>query len=309
MRSLLPMLATAAVLLFAGEADAQPVRPAITAVSHLAIYSADMAKTEDFYVRQLGAVKRADPEDASGVRYYFSPRQFIEVLPLPSTAPAKLRMAHAAYVTADAEAMRRYLQAQHIAVPKTLTSGSDGSKWFVVSDPEGNRVQFIEQTKTLPGVPVNPLSGHIIHVGMITHDRDHMDAFYRGILGFRGYWQGGMHPDHPAWISQQVPDGRDWMEYMLVDGPEKTGIPASMDQATAGVLNHFALGVGNMQTTVTTLAGGERISKKNDGPKIGADGKWQFNMYDPDGTRAEFMEFHAVIKPCCSPFTAPDPEN
>jgi len=116
-----------------------------------------------------------------------------------------------------------------------------------------------------------------------------------------------MHPDHPTWISQQVPDGTDWMEYMIVSGPEKTGIPADMDQATAGVLNHFALGVANMEKTVTLLTDGERISEKNDGPKIGKDGKWQFNMYDPDGTRAEFMEFHAVVKPCCSPFTASDP--
>jgi len=163
--------------------------------------------------------------------------------------------------------------------------------------------------KNLPDVPVNPLSGHVIHIGMIVHDRALEDGFYRKLLGFRGYWAGGMHPDQPTWISQQVPDGRDWMEYMIVSGPEKTGIPADMSQATAGVLNHFALGVGNMEKTVTILTGGERLSEKNDGPKIGADGKWQFNMYDPDGTRAEFMEFHAVTKPCCSPFTAPDPEE
>jgi hypothetical protein len=82
-----------------------------------------------------------------------------------------------------------------------------------------------------------------------------------------------------------------------------------MPRSTAGVLNHFALGVANMEKTVTLLTEGGRISEKNDGPKIGADGKWQFNTYDPDGTRAEFMEFHAVIKPCCSPFTASDPEK
>ena len=42
-------------------------------------------------------------------------------------------------------------------------------------------------------------------------------------------------------------------------------------------------------------------------PKIGLDGKYQFNMYDPDGTRVEVMNFHATEKPCCSPFTADDP--
>jgi hypothetical protein len=42
-------------------------------------------------------------------------------------------------------------------------------------------------------------------------------------------------------------------------------------------------------------------------PKIGLDGKYQFNMYDPDGIRTEVMNFHATEKPCCSPFTADDP--
>ena len=42
-------------------------------------------------------------------------------------------------------------------------------------------------------------------------------------------------------------------------------------------------------------------------PKVGKDGKYQFNMYDPDGIRLELMEFHAVEKPCCSSFTADDP--
>jgi catechol 2,3-dioxygenase-like lactoylglutathione lyase family enzyme len=302
--------ASLAIILAAGGlAVAAPVRPAITAVSHLAVFAADPAKSEAFYVQKLGAVKGADPESAAGARYYFNPRQFVEVLPLPAGTPDKLRMSHAAYITADAEAMRRYLKANKIAVPKALSNGADGSKWFDVTDPEGNGVEFVELPKTLPAVPVNPLSGHIIHVGMIVHDRALMDKFYRELLGFRGYWAGGMHPDHPSWISQQVPDGRDWMEYMIVSGPEKTGIPADMSQATAGVLNHFALGVGNMEKTVTILTGGERLSEKTDGPKIGADGKWQFNMYDPDGTRAEFMEFHAVTKPCCSPFTAADPDE
>ena len=38
----------------------------------------------------------------------------------------------------------------------------------------------------------------------------------------------------------------------------------------------------------------------DNGTKVGRDGKGQFNMYDPDGIRAELMSFHAVEKPCCS---------
>jgi hypothetical protein len=44
-------------------------------------------------------------------------------------------------------------------------------------------------------------------------------------------------------------------------------------------------------------------------PKIGRDAKWQLSLIDPDGTRAEVMELHAIGKPCCSPFAASDPEK
>jgi hypothetical protein len=37
-------------------------------------------------------------------------------------------------------------------------------------------------------------------------------------------------------------------------------------------------------------------------------GKWQMNLYDPDGTRIEFMEFTPVQKPCGSEYTAPHPK-
>jgi hypothetical protein len=47
--------------------------------------------------------------------------------------------------------------------------------------------------------------------------------------------------------------------------------------------------------------------KPTEEPKVGRDGKWQLNLYDPDDTRTEFMEFKPAEKPCCSPFTGPHP--
>lgn len=290
-------------------AGAAAVRPPLTSVSHLAIYAADMAAADQFFTHNLGAAKRSDPEDAQGVRYYFNPIQFVEVLPLPAKeAQSKNRMDHMAYNTTDVKALKRYLAAHDIKATGGIHDGSDGSAWFDVKDPEGNVVQFVQPPKDPKPVADNPLSDHIIHFGFIVHDPDKENAFYRTVLGFRPYWWGGMH-DKAQWISQQLPDSTDWVEYMVVSGPQKEGIPADMSQADAGVLDHFALGVGNMEKTVTLLTGGDRISEKNDGPKIGRDGKWQYNMYTPDGTRTEFMEFHAVTKPCCSPFTASDPEK
>lgn len=300
-------------LTVATQASAAPARPAITGVSHIAVYSADPAKSEHFYVHDLGATKGIDPENPAGARYYFSPAQFVEVLPLPAgQADPKNRLDHVAFATADAEALRLYMAAKKIAVPAHVTKGGDGSAWFGVTDPEGNRVEFIQNPAKLPDVPVDPLSGHIIHVGYIIHNRALEDGFYRDVLGFRPYWYGGNEKDEtPVWISQQVPDGTDWLEYMVQKPTDGRGIPAGMSAPVAGILNHFSLGVANIEATYTTLWNGDRLQGQdpNGLPKIGRDAKWQLNLYDPDGTRAEVMEFHAIGKPCCSAFTAKDPEK
>jgi hypothetical protein len=62
-----------------------------------------------------------------------------------------------------------------------------------------------------------------------------------------------------------------------------------------------------MQKTWDTLKAANRLSSPNDHTQIGRDGKWQLNLFDPDGTRLEYMEFSNVQKPCCSDFTAPNP--
>jgi catechol 2,3-dioxygenase-like lactoylglutathione lyase family enzyme len=284
-------------------------RPAITGISHVAVYAADLAKSEQFYVHDLGAVKGSDPENAGGTRYYFAPTQFVEVLPLPAGSTSINRLDHVAFTTTDAERLRAYLGSKRITVPKRTTHGSDGSEWFAVRDPEDNKIEFVQAPRHLPDVAVNPLSSHVIHAGFIVHDRAREDGFFRSVLGFKPYWFGGMKEETPTWISQQVPDGTDWLEYMIVGTPEGRGIPASMKAADLGVLNHFSLGVRSAADAYALLWNGDRLAGQANTPKIGRDAKWQLNLLDPDGTRAEIMELHAIGKPCCSPFTATDPQN
>ena len=288
---------------------ATPARPPITGVSHIAVYASDPVKSERFYVHDLGAVKGEDPENPRGARYYFASTQFVEVLPLPPGPASINRLDHVAFVTADAQGLLEYLRSSHIAVPAAVQQGRDGSRWFDVIDPEGNKIEFVQSPANLPRVPVNAFSNHIIHVGYIIHNRALEDTFYRTLLGFKPYWFGGMRDDTPTWISQQVPDGTDWLEYMVVAPPDGRGIPATMSAADAGVLDHFSLGVANVETAYTLLWNGDRLDGQSNVPKIGRDAKWQLNLLDPDGTRAEVMEFHAIGKPCCSPFSASDPQK
>lgn len=302
--------ASAAILLMSISylyAQNETHRPLITGLSHLSVYSSDSAKSEHFYAHGLGGVKRADPEDAAGVRYYFNAVQFVEVLPLPAGYTSVNRLDHVAFNTANAEQLRKYLAAHGIAVPEKVESGSDGSRWFNVNDPEGNKVQFVQPPAKPASVPVNPLTAHMIHVGYLVHNPDAENKFFRELLGFRPYWHGGRTDTATDWISQEVPDGTDWIEYMVVSGPETTGIPASLPPGALGVMDHFSLGVFNMEKTVNLLWSEDRLTARHGPPQIGRDGKWQFNMFDADGTRAELMEFQPAVKPCCSEFTAASP--
>jgi hypothetical protein len=85
------------------------------------------------------------------------------------------------------------------------------------------------------------------------------------------------------------------------------GAPAAAIQQQLGVLNHLSIGVANTEQAVTTLDSEGRLNNEHVGPQIGKDGKWQYNLFDPERTRLELMEFAPVEKPCCSPFTAENP--
>ena len=319
-------ISLAAFVLVAASCAAQS-RPAILGISHMAVYTSDAAKTEHFYVHDIGLKKGDDPERSDGVRYWVNEEQFIEVLPLPSDAGVN-RLDHVGYLTASAEGMRKYLGAKGVTVPDAVKHASDGSAWFEVQDPEGNKVEFVQppakvlavkSTETLYSLTgADPIGRRIIHTGMFVREPEKENTFYREVLGFKPYWYGGMH-EHTDWISQQVPDGHDWVEYMVYATPASNsgspgapstkgqGSPDHITQQTLGVLNHFSLGVVNMEKTVTTLYNEDRLGDAAPRPQMGRDGKWQFNAFDPDLTRVEMMEFTAAGKPCCSQFTAANP--
>ena len=280
-------------------------RPIIGGVSHLAVYSTDAVKTRDFYTRVLGAREGRDPEDPAGIRYYFSPSQFVEVLPAPAGHGPSM-LAHVAYATGDAGGLRNWLVHHGMTGLSPVQRGENGDQWFTTRDPEGNAVQFVQGASADTVAVPQAISGRVLHVGYAVHDRAKLDNFYRRLLGFRPYWYGAFDASKVDWVSQQTPDGGDWLEYMMI-GPGSDVPLDKVDANQLGVLNHLSLGVPNMEEAVTTLFRENRLSPRHDGPQMGRDGKWQANLYDPDGTRIELMEFEPVTKPCCSSFTADSP--
>ena len=277
----------------------QLLRPPITGITYVRLWSADPHTAVGFYSKILRLISR-DAGCPGMVRpcYILSEHQQIALAEGASGSHANL-LAEIAFATADVGGMRRYLQAHNIPV-NAVTRDFNGTIHFSVQDPEGLPITFVQAPAHRQfAAPTNQVSTRLIHAGLIVPDRAAEDKFYKDILGFHVYWHGGMKDDETNWVDMQVPDGTDWLEYML-------NVPANADKHTLGVMNHIALGVPDIHAAEQQL----RTNGWNgtEQPKIGRDGKWQLNLYDPDGTRVELMEFTPVQKPCCSDYTGPHPK-
>ncbi len=269
-------------------------RPAITGIAFVRMYASDPAASAAFYGNTLGF--HGTNSDGLAV-YAVNDAQWLEVKPLPSPPPPS-RLEAVAFTTRNAAGLEHYLKAHSVAIVQPLAHGT-----FGVHDPEGNLILFVQQGVRPAGVPSpspTATSHRIIHAGFMVTDRAKEDAFYRDILGFRPYWYGGPNPDAINWVSLQVPDGSDWLEYMLNNPPNPT-------LQHIGVMDHFSLGVAHMNDAVEALARNHCEGPTCTKTQIGRDGKVQLNLYDPDLTRVEFMEFQPSGTICCSPFTAKHP--
>jgi catechol 2,3-dioxygenase-like lactoylglutathione lyase family enzyme len=290
------------LLLAAAVCYAQPpARPPIVGVAHIGLKTSDLAAARAFYGRVLGYQEPFTLDKPSGglLLTYFkvNDHQYIEVFP-DLENDSQDRLSHIAFETTDIRQLRDYLASRGVKVPANVPLGRDGNLSIMIKDPDGHNVEFVQYMrgslhsknfgKFLPDTRV---SNHMIHVGVTVQDRDATDRFYKEILGFTDIWHGGMTDTRTDWVDMRVPDGKDWLEYMLnVQNPTPKRL---------GVMHHLALGVNSIQEAYNTVR--QRDTKPLETPKIGRDGKWQLNLYDPNFTRAELMEFKPVQTPCCSP--------
>jgi catechol 2,3-dioxygenase-like lactoylglutathione lyase family enzyme len=304
LRIVLPFLALTFWAAAANAQTATVARPPIVGVGHIALKTDDLAAARNFYGRDLGFAEPFSLDKPTGglLLTYFkvNDHQYIQIFP-ELKDPAEDRLSHICFETTDARKLRDYLASRGVAVPDSLKLGADGNYSFTVKDPDGHNVEFMEYVPGSPisrnfgkYLPATRISERIIHVGVTVKDRDAADRFYKDILGFHQTWHGGMTDDRTDWVDMTVPDGTDWLEYMLnVNHPTPR---------TLGVMHHLALGVPSVAQAQEKLTA-RGVDLHGQQPKIGRDGKWQLNLYDPNLTRAELMEPKPVQTPCCSPIT------
>jgi catechol 2,3-dioxygenase-like lactoylglutathione lyase family enzyme len=309
LKVLLAILCLAPALI--GQAQS-PQRPRILGISHAAFYVSDLAKARAFYKDFLGFAEPYSLQRPTGkelVWIKINDHQTVELFPGSEVAADADRLYHIAVETDDAEAMRVYLQSKGVTVPEKTPVGRIGNANYFLKDPNGNIVEIVqylpeswttrEKGKHLPDTRI---SARIRHVGVMVGQLDASLAFYGDILGFKETWRGSAGGKMLSWVNLRVPDGEDYIEFMLYDQ-----VP-SVDRLRT--MHHICLEVADVAKAGEILATRQlpEGSKPPTPLKAGINGRRQINYFDPDGTRIEIMEPVTFDGKPVPPSTAPPPE-
>ena len=199
------------------------MRPPITGIAKVSVYATDLSKSKQFYGTFLGFPQIASTSASAPMEFRVSSKQSIEVQAAPPGTTDFL--AYIAFATTDLDSMQRYLVSQKVPIEGEIQTQPDGTQFLWVKDPEGHRLQFVQRPSHGHLLPVSsstskntpqPISQIILHAGFIVHNRAEEDRFFHDILGFVEGWQGGS--GHKLeWVDMRVPDGTNWLEYMLQD--------------------------------------------------------------------------------------------
>jgi len=310
-RTIAFLVLTSLLLSPQGTGTHQVTRPHVLGVAHMALFVSDLAKARAFYEDFLGyaepySLKRDDGTDRIAF-VKINEDQYLELFAEPPKKDGHLN--HISFYTDSAEGTRAYLASLGIKVPEKVGKGKIGNSNFNIIDPDGHTVEIVQYepdswTRQQKGKYMldTRISTHVAHVGVTVGPLAPAMRFYQDVLGFQEFWRGSSSGTTLSWVNMRVPDGKDYLEFMLYKTPP--------DEAQMGVKNHVCLVVPDIEKAVATLEA--RPAYKNYGKKIeiktGVNGKRQANLFDPDGTRVELMEPETANGKPVPSSTAPPPQ-
>jgi catechol 2,3-dioxygenase-like lactoylglutathione lyase family enzyme len=288
-----------------------PKRPHILGVAHMALFVSDLQKAREFYEDFLGyqepyTLKRDDNSDRIAF-IKINEDQYVELFAESPKQDGHLN--HISFFTDSAEGMRAYLSSKGVKVQEKVGKGKIGNSNFNITDPDGHTVEIVQYepdswTRREKGkyLPDTRISQHMAHLGVLVGPLDPAMRFYHDVLGFQEFWRGSSSGTVLSWVNMRVPDGEDYLEFMLYSTPP--------DAEQMGVKNHVCLVTPDIKKAVAILE--SRPARKNyTRPieiRVGVNGKRQANLFDPDGTRIELMEPSTVDGKAVSSSTAPPPK-
>ena len=265
----------------------------ILGLAHAGFQVTDLEKAKAFYQGVLGfepAFQLAKPngEGVALVYYKVNDDQYVEIF--PDLAPGEdHRLTHISFYTDDIEKLHAMLDERGLK-PSKINAGRDGNRNFGIRDPEGFRLEI---TGYMPGslhsnargklAGDRRISSHLLHAGIVVTDVDAALKFYRDQLGFREFWRGGPKDGEIRWINLRLPGPRgDYIELMITQ--------PNPSRQQLGSMQHICLEVPDIQAAYQRAMERGTPAEDRHQPRVGRNGRWQLNLYDPDGSRTELME-------------------
>lgn len=262
-------------------------RPPVWGIARMTYLVSDFKVAREYYGDFLGFGEAFSYSSPMGrvLSFKINDRQFLEFIE-DKEAQTKTRLVAVWFETDEPEQMRRYLEKCKIPVPESTRDDGAGNEYFLVHDPSGVPVAFMNYGEK--GLHVKSkgkylsdrrISERIHHAGLYSHKVMDSDPFYAGALGFITMWR---YPDDPAQKPEvmylQIPDCVENIEHYPSSDPN---------------FSHPCFLVTDMQQTVYTLKSrlkGQTLAK----PKIGRGNRWLLNLSNADKTKVEFTEPYTV---------------
>jgi catechol 2,3-dioxygenase-like lactoylglutathione lyase family enzyme/regulation of enolase protein 1 (concanavalin A-like superfamily) len=284
-------------------------------LARVSIRVSDLKQARAFYTGVAGFEEAFDARNADGsvAATYFKidDDQFVEII--PGLKPDDARpMTGFAIRTDKLEALRKMMAADGLN-PGKIEVDADGSRGFKLTSLPGQNLDYVEFVQYGPKslaqrtkgkfLGAHRLGTHLEHVGIIATDFNAAYDFYVKTLGFHETWR-RLTPDQSRVVIDHIempgPSG------CMVELSNQTGSKMPLTRNRAGEAAHFALtvpDVKDVQAAVQKIDAGLRQTT----PHYGLDNRWNFNIFDPDGTRVEFMQVADPAHP--APAVVVTPQN
>jgi catechol 2,3-dioxygenase-like lactoylglutathione lyase family enzyme len=275
------------VIQFAFSQEVAIDRPAIWGIAKMTFLVSDYQVARDYYGRFLGFDEAFSyPSDLGKViSFKVNDRQFLEFVE-DKKAKDKKRLVSISFETENVDKMRQYLKSAGLKVPDQTSIDGAGNEVFIVDDPSGNHIEFIDfkanglhRQSNGRFLSVRRISKRIHHAGLYAETIMDNDPFYVGILKFKEMVR---YPEDkslvPAILYLSMGDCIENIEHY---SPNDQNI------------SHPCFLVDDMQETIYTLKE-RKVNESLDKPVIGKGRRWILNLRNSDQTRVEFTEAYCV---------------
>lgn len=264
----------------------------VIGIANVTFKVADLSKARAYYTGILGFAEAFDLKDTKGkvtsAWFKVNDDQFIEIAPTWKTGELN-REERVVFQSTDLATLHALYESRGLK-PGAIAKGPDGNPVFRVMTPEGQNLDFLEYAKGSKQTKArgkflsqNRISTHLWHAGIMTKDAAVSGPFYREKLGFTNLRFG----TRDEYIETPNRDLNTETKPPLADTPETH---ARYESEQWGAVNHIGIEVADMRATRDLLQKRGGYDDLRVRSHVGNNRHWLMFLFDPAGTRSEFME-------------------